>query len=66
MLRVPLLNGTDYELKRQEIGAYFLSCYKPYTLVCDMISDERACVQKSDLLHHLITSYGRSYAISSN
>ncbi len=66
MLKVSLLNGTDNELKRQEIRAYLLSCYNSYELVCDVIEDERAYVQKSDLLHHLITSYWRSYAISSN
>ena len=61
MLRVPLLTGTDNELKRQEIRTYFQSCYKRYESLFKVISDERAYFQKSDPLRHpMIFYYGHT------
>ena len=61
MLRVPLLTGSDKELKRQEIRTYFQSCYKRYESLFKVISDERAYFQKSDPLRHpMIFYYGHT------
>ena len=54
---MPTLHGTDSELKRQEIKAYFQDCYKRYESLFDLIADETAYFQKADPLRHPIISY---------
>ena len=54
---MPTLNGTDSELKRQEIKAYFQYCYKRYESLFDLIADEKAYFQKADPLRHPIIFY---------
>jgi 5-histidylcysteine sulfoxide synthase/putative 4-mercaptohistidine N1-methyltranferase len=67
MFRVPLLNGTDSELKRQEIKTYFHACHKRYESLFKVISDERAYFQKSDPLRHpMIFYYGHTAAFFVN
>jgi len=54
---MPTLHGTDSELKRQEIKAYFQQCYKRYESLFDLIADEKAYFQKADPLRHPIIFY---------
>ncbi len=54
---MPTLHGTDSELKRQEIKAYFQYCYKRYESLFDLIADEKAYFQKADPLRHSIIFY---------
>jgi 5-histidylcysteine sulfoxide synthase/putative 4-mercaptohistidine N1-methyltranferase len=54
---MPTLHGTDSELKRQEIKAYFQYCYKRYESLFDLIADEKAYFQKADPLRHPIIFY---------
>ncbi len=54
---MPILHGTDSELKRKEVKAYFQHCYKRYESLFDLIADEKAYFQKADPLHHPIIFY---------
>lgn len=67
MFRVPLLDGTDNELKRREIKAYYHTCHKRYESLFEMITDERIFFQKSDPLRHpMIFYYGHTAAFFIN
>ena len=57
MIHMPTLHGTNSELKRQEIKAYFQQCYKRYESLFDLIVDEKAYFQKADPLRHPIIFY---------
>ena len=57
MINIPTLYGTDSELKRQEIKAYFQLCYKRYESLFNIIADEKAYFQKADPLRHPIIFY---------
>jgi len=57
MVNIPTLHGTDSELKRQEIKAYFQQCYKRYESLFDLIADDKAYFQKADPLRHPIIFY---------
>lgn len=57
MIKMPTLQGTDPEAKRQEIKVYFQDCYKRYESLFDLVSDEKAYYQKADPLRHPIIFY---------
>jgi len=57
MINIPTLYGTDSELKRQEIKAYFQLCYKRYESLFNIIADEKAYFKKADPLRHPIIFY---------
>lgn len=57
MVKMPTLQGTNTKQKRQEIKAYFQACYKRYESLFTLVNDERAYVQKADLLRHPILFY---------
>ncbi len=54
---MPTLHGTNPELKRQEIKAYFQYCYKRYESLFNLIADEKAYFKKADPLRHPIIFY---------
>jgi len=57
MVKMPTLHGINFELKRQEIKAYFQYCYKRYESLFDLIADEKSYFQKADSLRHPIIFY---------
>ncbi len=57
MLSIPTLHGTDSNLKREEIKAYFQHCYKRYESLFSIVVDESAYFQKADPLRHPIIFY---------
>jgi len=54
---MPTLYGSDSELKRKEVKAYFQYCYKRYESLFDIVADERIYFQKADELRHPIIFY---------
>ncbi len=54
---MPTLQGSDPEVKRQEIKAYFQYCYKRYESLFDMVTDKEAYFKKADHLRHPIIFY---------
>ena len=57
MINIPTLQGTDSELKRQEIKAYFQMCYKRYESLFNLVANKNAYYQKADPLRHPIIFY---------
>jgi len=57
MVNMPTLEGTNADLKRQEIKAYFQQSYKRYESLFDLIVDKKAYFQKADPLRHPIIFY---------
>jgi len=42
MIKIPILLGSESEVKRQEIKAYFQKTYKLYESLFNIVSDEQA------------------------
>ncbi|MCF6244939.1 MAG: 5-histidylcysteine sulfoxide synthase [Sulfurovum sp.] len=57
MVKMPTLQGTDPEIKRQEIKEYFHLCYKRYESLFTIVLEDSAYYQKADLLRHPIIFY---------
>jgi 5-histidylcysteine sulfoxide synthase/putative 4-mercaptohistidine N1-methyltranferase len=61
IITMPTLDGVDSEAKREEIQAYFDTCYKRYESLFRLIADHNAYYQKADSLRHpLIFYYGHT------
>jgi len=56
-MTIPTLTGDDIGAKRQEIKAYFQTCYKRYESLFNLVADESAYFQKADPLRHPIIFY---------
>ena len=57
LMTIPTLTGSDSESKRQEIKAYFQTCYRRYESLFTLVADESAYFQKADPLRHPIIFY---------
>ena len=57
MVKIPTLQGSDTEKKREEIKQYFQFCYKRYESLFTLVLNEKAYVKKADPLRHPILFY---------
>jgi len=57
LLKIPILSGSDPEVKRREIKDYFQFCYKRYESLFHLVTEEKAYYQKADPLRHPIIFY---------
>jgi len=57
MVKIPTLEGTNVEEKRQEVKAYFQMCFNRYEALFKLVSQDKAYFQKSDPLRHPIIFY---------
>ena len=61
MVKMPMLQGTNVEKKRQEVKSYFQYVYKRYESLFNLVANENAFFQKADVLRHpLIFYYGHT------